>query len=372
MTKILTICIPTYKRPDTLGRCIDSIAAQIEKFALSDCVDIYVTNDASPDDTASVLQAYASLSYFNGVTRAQNLGMNVNIKCMLTEVAKRSDYQLIITDDDYLQPDILPEIVGFLRRQQSDSHRAPVIWTPRYCYTEDDKFQFIVCNPFKDDFLVEPSSAHAGKYMKNGFVLSGLIIRAECIDFEFWEQYRENAYFPMIFFGDLLLRSGAYYWNNNIVHHMVLNKCHWESWGRNDVVILLRKFSDSTNAYALMAGRIDGFLNATRFYFSSFSTLRGQMDSVLSSQELLSDKHMILDAINELKIRGMFKFNFQLRLLMVCALPGMVIAALRSIIRLELALLVRGKQKNELYREAGDAHFRSLRAMPIMFRLLLS
>ncbi len=100
--KLLTVCIPTYKRPDTLRRCIDSIVSEIEKYALSDSIDVYVTNDASPDDTAGVLQTYASLDYFTGVTREQNLGMNVNIKCTLTEVAQRSDYQLIITDDDLL------------------------------------------------------------------------------------------------------------------------------------------------------------------------------------------------------------------------------------------------------------------------------
>jgi len=242
MTKLLTICIPTYKRPETLRRCIDSIVSQIEKYELSDCVDIYVTNDASPDDTGSILQAYASLSYFNGITREQNLGMNVNIKCMLNEVAGTSDYQLIITDDDYLQPDVLGEIVEFLRGQQGNSNRVSAIWTPRYSYIESGELHGIVCSPFRNSAMVKPSGINAGRYMVNGFVLSGLIIRAECIDFEFWERYKENAYFPVIFFGDLLFRGGAYYWHKNIVHHTVLNKCHWESWGGSNLLIELKKF----------------------------------------------------------------------------------------------------------------------------------
>jgi glycosyltransferase involved in cell wall biosynthesis len=371
MKKLLTICIPTYKRPDTLRRCIESIVAQIEKYKLSDCVDIYVTNDASPDDTVSVLHAYASLNYFNGITREQNLGMNVNIKRMLTDVAKKSSYQLIITDDDYLQPDILDEIVEFLREQQNDSNRAPAIWTPRYSYTEDGKLHGVVCNPFKDSFLVKPSAANAGKYMSNGFVLSGLILRAEYIDYEFWEQYRENAYFPIIFLGDLLFRSGAYYWNNNIVHHTVLNECHWERWGKNDVVINMRLFADCINAYGIMAGRINKHLKVASFYFSSFSSVRNELNSFLLSEKFKGDRPVAIDAINELKVRGVLEFNFQLRLLMVCALPWIVVATFKSILRHELALLVRGKQKKGHYRKAISVHFRVLKVMPIMLKIIL-
>jgi glycosyltransferase involved in cell wall biosynthesis len=372
MTKLLTICIPTYKRPDTLRRCIDSIVFQIEKFALSDCVDIYVTNDASPDDTVSVLQEYESLSHFNGVTREQNLGMNVNIKTMLAEVAKKSEYQLIITDDDYLQPDILKEIIEFLRSQRNDSNRTPAIWTPRYAYTEDGNLHAIVCNPFKDSTYVKPSAANTGKYMFNGFVLSGLILRAECIDYEFWEQYKENAYFPMIFFGDLLFRCGAYYWNSNIVHHTVLNKCHWESWGKNDVVIGLRKFIDVVNSYGMMAGKIRGLPKVASFYFSSFSSIQNEVNSFLLSEELACEKSVINDALHDLKVQGVLKFNFQLRLFMLCALLLVAISTLILLMRFQLAMWGRGKQRKEQHIKVKDAQFRVLRVMPRMLKLILS
>ncbi len=118
----------------------------------------------------------------------------------------------------------------FLGEQKNKSNSVPAIWTPRYSYLENDELLYVACNPFKDSTLVKPSIVNAAKYMNNGFVLSGLIVRAEYIDFEFWDEYKENAYFPMIFFGDLIFRFGAYYWNKNIVHHTVMNKCHWERW----------------------------------------------------------------------------------------------------------------------------------------------
>ena len=87
MSKLLTICIPTYKRPATLKRCIDSVVSQVEAFSLADQVGIFVANDASPDDTTDVLQQYRSSPYFKGINRDQNLGMNVNIKTMRKQIA---------------------------------------------------------------------------------------------------------------------------------------------------------------------------------------------------------------------------------------------------------------------------------------------
>lgn len=369
---LLTICIPTYKRPNTLRRCINSIAAQIKHFGLEEQVLIYVTNDASPDNTTEVLDEFNRLSYFKGVTREQNLGMSVNIKCMLMEVAKGSDYQLIMTDDDYLQPDMLGEIVKFLREQQNDSNRAPAIWTPRYSYTEDDKLHCVVCNPFKDNSFINPSAANAGKYMNNGFVLSGLILRAECVDYQFWEEYKENAFFPMIFFADLLFRSGGYYWNKNIVHHTVLNECHWERWGKNDVVIALRLFTDYVNAFGIMAKKLNQFQKAALFYLSSFPSIRNRVDHFLLSEKFTGDRQMTMDAIYELQAQQVLKFSFQLRLLMVCTIHGIAIAIIKLIIRLKLALLILGNQKRELRREAYDAQFKRLRFMPIMLKIILS
>ncbi len=370
MKKLLTICIPTYKRQVTLRRCIESVISQIDKYKVSDCVDVYVANDASPDDTASVLDEYTTLVFFEAVTRERNLGMNVNIKCMLIEVGKKSHYQLIITDDDYLQPEVLSEIVEFLRDQQGESKRVPAIWTPRYSYLEDGSLYRIVCKPFTVSSSVKPSAGNAARYMNNGFVLSGLILRAECINFEFWERYNENAYFPMITFGDLLFRKGAYYWNKNIVHHTVLNECHWERWGKNDVVIALRLFTDYVNAYDVMARRVNKFLKAVSFYYSSFPGIRNRVNSFLLFEKFRGDRAMAIDAIYELKAQGVLKFNFQLRLVMVSALLPRVLSTLKSISYLKLSLWVCGEQKKEQYLKAIDKQIQLLRIMPIIFKII--
>jgi glycosyltransferase involved in cell wall biosynthesis len=369
--KLLTICIPTYKRPITLRRCIDSIMSQVEKFDLSNDVAIYVANDASPDDTASVLQGYRTLSYFDGVSREKNLGMNVNIKTMLIELAEKSFYQLIVTDDDYLQPDILGELADFLRSRLSDKVRAAAIWTPRFSYLENGNLHCVVCNSFKDSSYIKPSTFNVGRYMSNGFVLSGLILSAKSIDFEFWEQYKENAFFPMIFLGDLLFREGAYYWNRNVVHHTVLNECHWERWGKNDVVIALRLLMDYVNAFGIMAEKIGYPAKAALFYCMSFVNIKDRVDYFLCSEKVTSDKQMTLDAISEMKAQGALKINSQLRLLMALALPVIVVTAFKSLLRLQIGLLLSGSEKRELRRRMYNSRINGLRFMPVALKVIL-
>ncbi|MBU0620444.1 MAG: glycosyltransferase [Gammaproteobacteria bacterium] len=371
MKKLLTICIPTYKRPDTLRRCVDSITSQIEKFGLSNCVEIYVTNDASPDHTADVMRSYESYRYFKGVTREQNLGMNLNIRHTLGEVAMKSEYQLIVTDDDYLQPDMLNCVTDFLRQQLGDIRRAPAIWTPRYSYTEDGQLYCISCSPFEKNVQISPSIPNSGRYMVNGFVLSGLIVCSALIDFEFWEEYKENAYFPMIFFGDLIHRKGAVYWHKNIVHHTVLNKCHWESWGRSDLLIEIRKISDYLNAYGVMGSRMEGFLDKAKFYVAAFPGIVRATTNFMHSDLLSGERTEVFGAVDEQKAKGIFKLMPALRRLMPFALLVGVMFVLAKLVVVSLLCLI-GLPRAQIahHRKRLVAYLAMLKNLPVMSRLI--
>lgn len=281
--KLLTICIPTYKRPTTLLRCINSAAEQIKRFGLEEKVEIYVANDASPDNTADVLDEFRSMKCLRRVDRGSNLGMSANIKCMLEETMMQSTYQLIITDDDYLQPGVLKSTIEFLTTQFVANPNVSLIWTPRYSYTEDGEFHGVVCNPFSEDMLIPPSLINAGRYMNNGFVLSGLIVNAGSIDFTLWNEHLENAYFPVIFSGNLISKKPSLYWNINLVHHTVLNKCHWERWGKSDAEITLRLFIDFVNTFVVIGKRIESSLQTPLFYASTFPSVSKQINNLLIS-----------------------------------------------------------------------------------------
>ena len=373
MNTLLTICIPTYRRDATLRRCIESLVSQIDKLGLSRDVNIYVANDASPDDTAAVLDLYQPLSYFKAVTREHNLGMNLNIKHMLEEASRQSDYQLIITDDDYLQPDALGEVVALLRQHEAAGDQIPAIWTPRYSYTEDGTLHCVVCNPFKQSRKVRPSAANAGKYMENGFVLSGLIVRGDRIDYGFWDSYRENAYFPAIFLGDLILRGGAQYWSRNIVRHTVLNECHWERWGKNEVMIEIRLFCDYVNAYAIIAKRIHSLVGKVTFQFTSFPSIYRAVRGFLKSDKLKIGSATAIDAIQELKARGAVAFGVPLRQLLTMAFAASTSMSMTKLVVLRvLSVLDRRGRHREHYLKRSDAHIESLQAAPVVFKVIWS
>lgn len=281
MTKLLTICIPTYKRPITLRRCINSVLDQIQRFGLEKQVHIYVTNDASPDNTAQILDEFKSLNCFSHVNREKNLGMSANIKCMLEEALPESVFQLIITDDDYLQPDTLGPMVNFLTALNAENPDVPIIWTPRYSYTDDGKPHGVVCRPHQEDTLIPPSIRNAGRYMYNGFVLSGLIVKSSEIDFTLWNENLENAYFPVIFSGDLIFKRPSFFWDMNLIHHSVLNECHWERWGQSEPEIALRLFIDFINAYVVIGRRIKSAFQTVIFYASAFPSTLGMINNLL-------------------------------------------------------------------------------------------
>lgn len=283
MTKLLTICIPTYKRPITLRRCIISVVEQIQRYGLEGQVQIYVTNDASPDNTAQVLEEFKALTCFNHVNREVNLGMSSNIKCMLEEALLGSTYQLIITDDDYLQPDTLDSLVKYLADLLAKNREVPLIWTPRYSYTENGKLYCVVCRSFQKNTLILPSIRNAGRYMFNGFVLSGLVVKSKDIDFSLWHEFIDNAFFPVIVTGEIIMRKPSLYCDLNLVHHTVLNECHWEDWGRSEAEINLRLFVDFINSYAVIGKRIKPVFQAILFYLSAFSSVSLMMNSLLIS-----------------------------------------------------------------------------------------
>lgn len=373
MKKLLAICIPTYKRPVSLRRCIDSVVDQVEAFALAGQVRLYIANDASPDDTLDVLRSYASLDYITVANRENNLGMNVNIKTMLQEVSETSEFQLIITDDDYLQPEVLVSIVEFLQARSGTAAGSSAIWTPRYSYKEDGEVRRIACSPFEQSRSIKPSAINAGRYMRNGFILSGLIIKAKDIDFEFWDQYSENGYFPVICFGDLILRNGAYYWHKNLVHHTVLNECHWERWGKNDVVIRMRLFTDFVNAYGILVKRINSPGGKISFYAVSLQGIWGAIKSLLVSNTWQGNQALLLDAIGEFKTHDVPQFEIKIRLLLVIALMlFLMTAAIKFVAHLVLGILAPDKRKRRRHRNTIGKFFNWLRSTPAILKLILT
>ena len=105
--KTIGICIPTYKRPDFLRRCLASIIDQADGLP----VQIFVADDSCSDANDEVLREAAlrfpALRHRKNET---NLGINENIR-RVVEMAD-TDYAWLVGEDDYFLPGALARAVA--------------------------------------------------------------------------------------------------------------------------------------------------------------------------------------------------------------------------------------------------------------------
>ena len=89
----LSICIPTYKRSQLLAELLDSIIAQ----GIPD-IEVIVSDDASPDDTADVAQGYyARIPHFTFIRQPENIGLDRNFLAVVE--AATGDYVWLMGDE---------------------------------------------------------------------------------------------------------------------------------------------------------------------------------------------------------------------------------------------------------------------------------
>lgn len=106
----LTICIPTYNRSRCLAHLLDSIIAQD-----NDDVEVVISDDASPDDTAEVAESYRSrISKFTFIRQPINIGLDRNF--IAVTAAATGDYVWLMGDDDALEPGGVARVLEALHR----------------------------------------------------------------------------------------------------------------------------------------------------------------------------------------------------------------------------------------------------------------
>ena len=103
--KTIGICIPTYRRPEFLARCLASIGEQTANLA----VEVFVADDSCSDVNASVIEAArARLPRLRYYRNDRNLGINENIRHVV-ELAD-TDYVWLVGEDDYFLPGALAKV----------------------------------------------------------------------------------------------------------------------------------------------------------------------------------------------------------------------------------------------------------------------
>jgi glycosyltransferase involved in cell wall biosynthesis len=127
---LLTITIPTYKRPELLHKNLMHI---FEQAALHDDVGVLVLDDSDGSGNAACIASIRSrfpqarLEY---VINERNLGIDENIKnCIMSAT---SEYVWLLGEDDLLTPGALGKVKAALLKER------PVFLFANYIYCDDD------------------------------------------------------------------------------------------------------------------------------------------------------------------------------------------------------------------------------------------
>jgi glycosyltransferase involved in cell wall biosynthesis len=105
---LLSICVPTYNRADRLRVMLQALLPQIAEH--SDRVELWISDNASTDETPRVIEEARRLGPLNYSRNDTNLGIIGNVIKLMTELA-RGEFVWGLGDDDLIRPDAVRRVI---------------------------------------------------------------------------------------------------------------------------------------------------------------------------------------------------------------------------------------------------------------------
>ena len=208
---ILGICIPTYKRPDQLKACVQSVIRSAGERA----IPVFISDD-STDDTneATVQQLCDSYPHIIHSRNKKNLGIDRNILRSADICSCR--YAWLLGEDDRLLPGAIPYVVNVLNKKNPD-----------FLYVNyrsvDESMKIILKDrslPMKQDDWIEASTFLAGDAWSMAFI-GACVVRKECWDSVTAERYIGSYYAHVGRIMSYLQGKSLF----RIAEPLVLNRC---------------------------------------------------------------------------------------------------------------------------------------------------
>lgn len=156
---LLSICVPTYNRAKFLRVMLEALLPQAAR--LGGVVEVIVSDNASTDDTQSVVRAAEGLGPLRYLRNKSNLGPLANIIKPILEAA-RGRYVWVMGDHNLMRPDALAEVVAIVRANLNieifyANFRCatyPGDWPVAACGGHDGNYDYLG-NESTDDYPVE-------------------------------------------------------------------------------------------------------------------------------------------------------------------------------------------------------------------------
>jgi glycosyltransferase involved in cell wall biosynthesis len=112
---LLSLCVPTFRRSQLLNQSLSAILSQIEP-PMTDMVEVLVLDNASPDDTPSVVaQAQADFPHMSlrSLRHPENIGPDANF--FEARNLANGKFVYLISDDDVLLPGAVARLLELIQ-----------------------------------------------------------------------------------------------------------------------------------------------------------------------------------------------------------------------------------------------------------------
>ncbi len=113
LSKKLSISIPTWNRAKYLHELLNLLVSQIKEYKLENQIEIIVSDNASDDNTMSVIKEFTNSLFFIIYSRNDtNIGAKCNV--LKSMYIANGEYVMLIGDDDRIRNNCLIEILNIL------------------------------------------------------------------------------------------------------------------------------------------------------------------------------------------------------------------------------------------------------------------
>ena len=134
---LLSIITPVYNTAQYLSACLDSLLNQGVPY---DSYEIILINDGSTDNSAEILDQYATQHSNLRVVHKENSGVSASRNIALDMA--RGEYIWFIDSDDFIEKNVLPDIFEVLRTEKPEQMQLNMYHMKSDYFTPDEEELF--------------------------------------------------------------------------------------------------------------------------------------------------------------------------------------------------------------------------------------
>ncbi|MEZ7892924.1 MAG: glycosyltransferase family 2 protein [Candidatus Wallbacteria bacterium] len=213
----LSICIPTYNRAEYLRKAVSSVLAYN-----GDEIELIVQDNCSIDNTSAVVKSIhdTRLKYYRNDV---NIGAIKNVIDIIKKA--NGEYVFLLTDDDYLLPGAIEEVLKFINQNDIYFFRTDLL-----IYLCNQKKTYY--RSYIDSSLVFNFDNDKKLLFNNLFfschVLTGLCFKKNIIDFNMLNNFENNWYPQMSLAAQFYFnKKNVGYLAEPIAMHIWENETYW-------------------------------------------------------------------------------------------------------------------------------------------------